>query len=95
MNVQLPAVGFLRQLHILGDLSADPPILPILPLQKSKFRADIQAGLFVPPVKLGARASGWLTSEVRALCDAIAAGATDDDRRALVRRLIAARHDRQ
>jgi prophage regulatory protein len=51
----------------------------------------IAQGLWTRPVKLGARASGWPASEVEALNSARIAGKTDDEIRALVSALHAAR----
>lgn len=51
----------------------------------------IQQGLFIKPVKLGPRSVGWLESEVEAINAARAAGKTDEEIRALVLKLEAAR----
>jgi prophage regulatory protein len=53
--------------------------------------ADIQAGLFPPPVKTGPRASGHPENEVAAMIDATIAGKSADELRALVHELVAAR----
>ncbi len=47
--------------------------------------------LLTPPVKRGPRASGWPKSEIDAITSARVSGATDDEVRRLVRRLIAER----
>jgi prophage regulatory protein len=54
---------------------------------------DIRAGLFVAPVKVGQRSSAWPSEEVAAIIAARAAGNTDDEIRALVVRLHAARKE--
>ena len=51
----------------------------------------ISQGLFTKPVSLGARAVGWPTNEVAAINAARIAGKTDDEIRALVVKLEAAR----
>jgi prophage regulatory protein len=58
--------------------------------RSSHFR-DIKAGLFPPPVALGPRCSGWPEHEVDLLLRAQIAGASPDEIRSLVARLIAAR----
>jgi prophage regulatory protein len=52
---------------------------------------DIQQGLFTPPVPIGARAVGWPAAELAMLNAARIAGKTDDEIRALVAKLEAAR----
>jgi prophage regulatory protein len=51
----------------------------------------ISKGLFPKPIKLGPRSVGWLESEVEAINAARAAGKTDEEIRALVLKLEAAR----
>ena len=68
-----------------------PAVLRRMGIGKSTLHAQINAGLFVPPVKLGARASGWPDYEVDALVAARIAGRSDDEIRQLVAQLIAAR----
>lgn len=51
----------------------------------------ISQGLWSRPVRLGARAVGWPSDEVAAINAARVAGKTDDEIRALVRRLEVAR----
>lgn len=60
-------------------------------IEKSQQYLDIQSGLFTPPIKLGAKAIGWPQSEVAALNAARIAGKTNDQIRALVQQLVAAR----
>ncbi len=60
---------------------------------RSPLYADIQAGLFVRPVKLGARAAGWPESEVARVIEARIAGASHEHLRDLVRRLHEKRKD--
>ena len=58
---------------------------------RSSHYADVKAGLFVPPVKLGPRARGTPDDEVDALVAATIADKSDDEIRALVVKLVAAR----
>lgn len=58
---------------------------------RSPLYADMQAGLFVKPIKLGARAAGWPEAEVESIIAARIAGASDDAIRRLVTKLHEAR----
>jgi prophage regulatory protein len=51
----------------------------------------IQAGTFTKPVKIGQRAVGWPSEEVKAINSARIAGKTDAEIKALVKRLHAKR----
>ena len=52
---------------------------------------DIKSGLMVPGVRIGANAVAWPDFELEAINRAKIAGATEDEIRALVRKLIEAR----
>ena len=58
---------------------------------RSTIYLRISQGLWPKPVRLGARAVGWPASEVTAINAARIAGKSDDDIRALVTALEAAR----
>ena len=58
---------------------------------RSAHYADVKAGLFVPPVRLGLRARGTPDDEVNALVAATIADKSDDEIRALVVKLVTAR----
>jgi prophage regulatory protein len=58
---------------------------------RSPIYADIQAGVFVRPVKLGERAAGWPEHEVEQIIAARIRGDNDEALRKLVRRLHEAR----
>lgn len=60
-------------------------------LSRSTLYLRISQGLWTKPVSLGARAVGWPSSEVAAINAARIAGKTDDEIRALVVKLEAAR----
>lgn len=66
-------------------------VLPARGRARSTHYLDIQQGLFTQPVLIGLRAVGWPASEVAALNAARIAGKTDDEIRALVIQLEAAR----
>ena len=69
--------------------------LPIILHERCRSRSahylDIQQGLFTRPVSIGLRAVGWPASELVALNAARIAGKSDDEVRALVVKLEAAR----
>lgn len=60
-------------------------------LSRSTLYLRIAQGLWTKPISLGARAVGWPSSEVAAINAARIAGKTDDEIRALVVQLEAAR----
>lgn len=68
-----------------------PSVIERLGKSRSPLYADIQAGLFVRPIKLGLRAAGWPESEVERVILARIAGASDEHLRDLVKRLHAKR----
>lgn len=68
-----------------------PAVLRERGRSRSTHYLDIQQGFFTRPVSIGARAVGWPENEVAALNDARIAGKSDDEIRALVARLEAAR----
>jgi prophage regulatory protein len=68
-----------------------PSVIERLGKTRSPLYADIQAGLFVRPIKLGLRAAGWPESEVERVIQARIAGASDEHLRDLVKRLHAKR----
>ena len=68
-----------------------PAILRERGRSRSAHYLDIQQGLFTKPVNIGLRAVGWPASELAALNAARIAGKPDDEIRALVVQLEAAR----
>lgn len=54
----------------------------------------INAGLMTPPVKLTERSSAWPEDEVAAINEAVIAGKSNEEIRALVSRLVATRSQR-
>lgn len=59
--------------------------------KKSARAQKVRDGLLPPPVLLGGRASAFIAAEIDAVIAARANGASDDEVRALVRRLVAER----
>lgn len=68
-----------------------PAVLKRRGRSRSAHYADIKNGLFVRPVQIGLRAVGTPENEVDALNAARIAGKSDDEIRALVLKLEAAR----
>ena len=68
-----------------------PAVLKRRGKSRSSHYTDVKAGLFVPPVKLGLRARGTPDDEVDILVAATIADKSEDDIRALVVKLVAAR----
>ena len=64
---ELPATGFLRLQHIIGDPKADPPIPALIPVGRSTWWAGIAAGRYPAPVKIGQRICGWRVEDIRNL----------------------------
>lgn len=68
-----------------------PAVLKRRGRSRSSHYADIKSGLYVKPVQIGSRAVGTPEDEVDALNAARIAGKSDDEIRALVAKLEAAR----
>jgi prophage regulatory protein len=68
-----------------------PDVLAARGKSRSGHYADISAGLFTKPVKVGVRAAGWPDTEVEALQAATIAGMPPEQVRQLVQRLTAER----
>lgn len=68
-----------------------PTVLRERARSRSAHYLDIQQGLFTRPVQIGLRAVGWPADELALLNAARIAGKTDEEIRALVAKLAAAR----
>ncbi len=68
-----------------------PEVLAARGRSRSSHYQDIVQGVFVPPIRIGRRASGWPHNEVEAINRARIAGKSEAEIRKLVSRLIAAR----
>lgn len=70
---QVPAIGFLRLRHIIGDKRANPPIPAIIPVSRSTWYAGVQAGRYPAPVRtLGRRITAWRVEDIRSLVHSLA-----------------------
>lgn len=78
-------------MNSVTSISRLPMVLAKRGRSRSAHYLDIQEGLFTHPVSIGARAVGWPDHEVEAINAARIAGKSDDEIRALVKRLEAAR----
>ncbi len=76
---------------MVTTISRLPTVLHERGRSRSAHYLDIQQGLFTCPVAIGLRAVGWPSTEVEALNAARIAGKTDEEIRALVVKLEAAR----
>lgn len=63
----LPETGYVRLSQIIGNLKADPPIPPIIPVSKSTWWLGVKTGHFPPPLKLSKRVTVWRVEDIRAL----------------------------
>ena len=68
-----------------------PEVLRARGRSRSTHYSDIDEGLYTHPVPIGARAVGWPEHEVTSLNAARISGMSDDEIRALVTKLEAAR----
>jgi prophage regulatory protein len=68
-----------------------PALMARIGRSRSSVYADIKSGLLVSPIHIGARAVGWVESEVDVVMDARIAGNSTEAIRELVLRLEAAR----
>ena len=74
--------------HIIQRL---PAVKSESGLSRSTIYLRISQGLWTKPVSLGSRAVGWPSGDVAAINAARIAGKSDDEIRALVAKLVAAR----
>lgn len=79
-----------QQLKSNMQLTALPPILSmtqllqVYPVSRSCVYSQINKGLFAQSIALSQKRRAWLTDEVLSILNAKAAGATDDQLRALI-----------
>jgi prophage regulatory protein len=65
-----PCEGFLRIQHIVGDLTAEPPIQPLIPVSRSTWWRGVKEGRYPQPVRtLGKRLVAWRVEDIRALIE--------------------------
>ena len=63
----LPETRYLRVRQIIGDLKADPPVPPLIPVSRSTWWAGVAAGRFPKPLKLSPGVTVWRAEDIRAL----------------------------
>lgn len=63
-------------------------VIKICGLPKSSFYEKVKLGLMPPPISLGLRAVAWVNFEIDAVNKALLAGATKDEIKALVVKLV-------
>lgn len=67
--IPLPATGYLRLPHIVGDPDATPPIPALIPIGKSTWWAGVRSGRYPKAVKLGLRVTAWRVEDIRRLIE--------------------------
>jgi prophage regulatory protein len=82
------AQGGLNMVRMIARL---PAVLNSDPRSRSALYRDMEEGFFPKPVLIGARAVGWPTNEVDAMVAARISGKSENEIRALVKTLEAAR----
>lgn len=85
------ATAFTPAELVPNALLGQPDVSAVMRASKPTIYAWIAAGLFMAPVKLGAKTSAWPCSEVNAVLAARIRSATDDEIRSLVKTLTEAR----
>lgn len=70
-----------------------PHVLSLTGFKNSTLYARIKDGVFVPPISLGGRSSGWVLAEVNMVLTAMVAGQSKDELKALVASLVEQRKD--
>ena len=68
-----------------------PATCDVSGMKPTSIYGQVKVGLFPPPIKLTSRSSAWVEQEVAEVNRARIAGKSDDEIRALVTRLVAAR----
>jgi len=84
---------FDKELNVAIRMLRIADVLKLRGKKRSGHYADIKAGLFVRPIRIGLRATATPDYEVEALNVARIAGKSDDEIRELVAKLEAARRD--
>jgi len=63
----LPETRYLRVRQIIGDLKADPPVPPLIPVSRSTWWAGVASGRFPQSLKLGPKTTVWRVEDIRSL----------------------------
>lgn len=69
-----------------------PQVSTITGRSRSKIYSDIKSQTFPSPIRLGVRSVVWIDHEINSWVQAKIAGKTDEELKALVASLVAARH---
>ena len=70
------------------SIKRHPEVLNQTGFSRSVLRSRINSQLFVPPISLGERCVGWLSSEVDAVLAAYVAGKSREEIKSIVSKLI-------
>ena len=65
----MPEMGYLRLPQIIGDITARPPIPPIIPVGKSKWWKGVKTGRFPQPVKISPRINAWRVEDIKSFIE--------------------------
>ena len=74
--------------NIRFQIKRKPLVLDQFGIGKTTLHSRIQEGLLPPPIPLGARSVGWLSSELDQVLAFMVAGKSHEDIRALVAHLV-------
>lgn len=65
----LPATGYVRVAHIVGDPNAKPPIPALIPIGKSTWWKGVRENRYPQPLKLSPRVTVWRIEDIRQLIE--------------------------
>ncbi|WP_107763094.1 helix-turn-helix transcriptional regulator [Nitrosospira multiformis] len=82
-----------KRKSVKRNLDRKPKVREAMGWGNSTLYDRIGNGLFVPPVKIGPRASAWPSDEIALLQEAYIAEKSQEEIRALVTQLVAARKE--
>jgi prophage regulatory protein len=80
-------------MNLRASLLKLPAVLAMRAESRTTFYNKIKDGLVTPPVQLGANSVAWPEGEIVMLNEAKIAGQSDDEIRALVRKLVVQRQN--
>lgn len=82
----------MRTPQTLSTIIRLPSVLNIMGISRATLYKQIQAGIFPPPINLGARSVGWVSDEVQTIVNARIMGITHDE---LIKLVTTIHHERQ
>ena len=68
-----------------------PNVLDLIGFKETSAHSQVKVGTLPPPIRYGKQAKRFISSEIKAVVAARVAGASEDEIKALVKRLVAAR----